>query len=240
MTTSDNDTFVLETSLSAISGFLLSNIRTQMGVNQREIAKIFDITHVTYGSMERGETTINTDFIYMLCTMVGIKFSDYFSLIDEILFELENKDSCIIVDNIKVNIIPSSEILKIVSEPGYKEVEFSKDKKHNLIIGESFNFFLSQDIKAKISILSKIRLTKDQIKEMVKLKSDDIDLDNLNSNAIWLAGSLEKGGLGMATGNAAVGGIVAGVLLAGPIGWASLAGMGLYKAYKKTKEDKKK
>lgn len=231
MTTSDNDTFVFETSLSAISGFLLSNIRTQMGVNQREIAKIFDMTHVTYGSMERGETSINTDFIYMLCTMVGIKFSDYFSIIDEILFELQNKDSCIVADNIKVNIIPSSEILKIVSEPEYKEVEFSKDKKHNLIIGESFNFFLSQDIKAKISILSKIRLTKDQIKEMVKLKSDDIDLDNLNINASLGAISITSGALGMGAGLA---------VLAGPIGWAGLAGVGLYKAYKKTKEDKKK
>ncbi|NNH78318.1 helix-turn-helix domain-containing protein [Acinetobacter sp. ANC 5380] len=231
MTTSDNDTFVFETSLSAISGFLLSNIRTQMGVNQREIAKIFDMTHVTYGSMERGETSINTDFIYMLCTMVGIKFSDYFSLIDEILFELQNKDSCIVADNIKVNIIPSSEILKIISQPEYKEIEFSKDKKHNLITGESFNFFLSQDIKAKISILSRIRLTKDQIKEMVDLKSYHIKFDSKNKSVIISKReALTLGSNGSSD-----------FTLGGPVGaLLSTGGLALYKAYKKVKEDKKK
>ena len=231
MTTQDQDTFVFETSLSAISGYLLSKIRDQMGVNQREIAKIFDMTHVTYGSMERGETAINTDFIYMLCTMVGIKFSDYFSLIDEIILELQEKDSFMLSDNIRINIIPSSEILKITSEPEYKEIEFSKDKKHNLIIGESFNFFLSQDIKAKVSGLSKIRLTKDQIKEMVNLKSDDIEIDKSNVGA--------GVGLNTTTGFAA-GSLIAGVVAAGPVGWAAgIAGFGLYKAYKKVKEDKK-
>ena len=237
MTTQDQDTFVFETSLSAISGFLLSNIREQMGVNQREIAKIFDMTHVTYGSMERGETAINTDFIYMLCTLVGIKFSDYFSLIDDIIFELENKDSCLVTDNIKINIIPSSEILKITSDPEYKEVEFSKDKKHNLIIGESFLFFLGSENKAKISDLSKIRLTKEQIKEMVNLKSDDIEIDHSNNVGTVQLGA---GVLGFNTTNGlATASAVAGAVVAGPVGWAGLAGFGLYKAYKKVKEDKK-
>lgn len=242
MTTQDQDTFVFETSLSAISGFLLSNIREQMGVNQREIAKIFDMTHVTYGSMERGETAINTDFIYMLCTLVGIKFSDYFSLIDDIIFELENKDSCLVTDNIKINIIPSSEILKITSDPEYKEVEFSKDKKHNLIIGESFLFFLGSENKAKISDLSKIRLTKEQIKEMVNLKSDDIEIDQgMTGTAQLGAAMLATGGpLGFnATNGIATASAVAGAAIAGPVGWVGLAGFGLYKAYKKVKEDKK-
>ncbi|MEB6558781.1 helix-turn-helix transcriptional regulator [Acinetobacter baumannii] len=237
MTTQDQDTFVFETSLSAISGFLLSNIREQMGVNQREIARIFDMTHVTYGSMERGETAINTDFIYMLCTLVGIKFSDYFSLIDDIIFELENKDSCLVTDNIKINIIPSSEILKITSDPEYKEVEFSKDKKHNLIIGESFLFFLGSENKAKISDLSKIRLTKEQIKEMVNLKSDDIEIEQSNN-----VGTVQLGagvlGFNTTTGLTTAS-VVAGAVVAGPVGWAGLAGFGLYKAYKKVKEDKK-
>ncbi|MFX5722647.1 helix-turn-helix transcriptional regulator [Acinetobacter baumannii] len=228
MTTQDQDTFVFETSLSAISGYLLSKIRDQMGVNQREIAKIFDMTHVTYGSMERGETAINTDFIYMLCTMVGIKFSDYFSLIDEIILELQEKDSFMLSDNIRINIIPSSEVLKIVSEPEYKEVEFSKDKKHNLITGESFNFFLSQDIKAKVAGLSKIRLTKEQIKEMVNLKSDDIDTTSIESGSISLGAVSTASGLSTSA-----------LVLGGPIGWVGLAGVGLYKAYKKVKEDKK-
>lgn len=235
MTTQDQDTFVFETSLSAISGFLLSNIREQMGVNQREIAKIFDMTHVTYGSMERGETAINTDFIYMLCTLVGIKFSDYFSLIDDIIFELENKDSCLVTDNIKINIIPSSEILKITSDPEYKEVEFSKDKKHNLIIGESFLFFLGSENKAKISDLSKIRLTKEQIKEMVNLKSDDIEIDQSN------VGTVQLGSAMFGTSNTVMaGGLTTAAIASGPIGWVGLAGFGLYKAYKKVKEDKKK
>lgn len=237
MTTQDQDTFVFETSLSAISGFLLSNIREQMGVNQREIAKIFDMTHVTYGSMERGETAINTDFIYMLCTLVGIKFSDYFSLIDDIIFELENKDSCLVTDNIKINIIPSSEILKITSDPEYKEVEFSKDKKHNLIIGESFLFFLGSENKAKISDLSKIRLTKEQIKEMVNLKSDDIEIDQSNNVGTVQLG---EGVLGFnTTTGLTTASVVAGAAIAGPVGWVGLAGFGLYKAYKKVKEDKK-
>ena len=234
MTTQDQDTFVFETSLSAISGFLLSNIRDQMGVNQREIAKIFDMTHVTYGSMERGETAINTDFIYMLCTLVGIKFSDYFNLIDDIIFELENKSACSISDNIKINIIPSSEILKIVSDPEYKEVEFSKEKKHNLIIGESFLFFLGSENKAKISDLSKIRLTKEQIKEMVNLKSDDIEIDQSN------VGTVQLGSAMFGTSNTVMAGaMTTAAITSGPIGWVGLAGFGLYKAYKKVKEDKK-
>ncbi len=184
--------------------------------------------------MERGETAINTDFIYMLCTLVGIKFSDYFNLIDDIIFELENKSACSISDNIKINIIPSSEILKIVSDPEYKEVEFSKEKKHNLITGESFLFFLGSENKAKISDLSKIRLTKEQIKEMVNLKSDDIEIDQSN------VGTVQLGSAMFGTSNTVMAGaMTTAAITSGPIGWVGLAGFGLYKAYKKVKEDKK-
>jgi len=147
MTTKTHEPIQVHTSLSAISGFILFNIRDQMGVNQREMSKIFDMTHVTYGSMERGETAINSDFIYMLCSLLGIKFSDYFALIEELIAHITTVNSCVLQDNIVVNIIPSSDILKIINS-GYNTAEtFSNEREHNLIIGQDFSFFITQELR---------------------------------------------------------------------------------------------
>ena len=54
------------TSLSAISGLMLSHIRKAMGVAQSDMGKLFDMSHATYRSIEKGETAINADFIFML------------------------------------------------------------------------------------------------------------------------------------------------------------------------------
>jgi transcriptional regulator with XRE-family HTH domain len=59
-----------QTSLSAISGYMLLNIRKNLGLGQADMGKLFNMSHATYRSIERGETAINADFIYMLCDII--------------------------------------------------------------------------------------------------------------------------------------------------------------------------
>lgn len=239
-----NETVPFQTSLSAISGFLLSNIRDQMGVNQREISRIFDISHVTYGSMEKGETAINSDFIYMLCSLLNIKFSDYFELIEDIVKELTLATTCTLYNNIQVSLIPSSDILKLMQETNGRVAEgVSKSQgSTNLIIGQSFKFFLSPEMTSRISVLSRTRLTKEQIKELTAINT--VDLEELeNKQLAWIGGeSLAIGGSGMASGYASAGlAMVLGLhVVPTVVGLVGLGGYELFKSYKKNKEDKKK
>lgn len=112
MATADKDTLSYVTSISALSGFILYHIRNQMGLNHREIAKIFDITHTTYGNMERGDTAVNADFIYMLCTLSGIKFSSYFSLLEDLIINIEKVEKGLNGEKVKIKIIPSTDLQK--------------------------------------------------------------------------------------------------------------------------------
>ena len=48
-----------QTSLSAISGLMLTHIRKAMGVAQADMGKMFNMSHATYRSIEKGETAIN-------------------------------------------------------------------------------------------------------------------------------------------------------------------------------------
>lgn len=244
MTTENNEIIYFQTSLSAISGFLLYNIKNQLGVNQREISKMFDITHVTYGSMERGETAINSDFIYMLCSLTGIKFSEYFGLIEEIIDHLKHINTCQIYENITVRIIPSSDILKYMDATNGKVAEgFAKgEDRINLIIGQDFNFFLSNEIKAKIALLSQVRLTDAQIKELTSVKTED--LEN-KEHELQLKQESAIAGIGMGAGGVSTFAPLAlstalGLNVASTaVGLIGVGGYELYKAYKKSKEEKK-
>lgn len=237
MTTKNLELIHAQTSLSAISGFLLFNIRDQMGVNQRELAKIFDMTHVTYGSMERGETAINSDFIYMLCSMLGIKFSDYFALIEELVSHLTATTSCALSENIVVSIIPSSDILKIINS-GYNHAEaFNNEREHNLILGQDFSFFLTQELRVKVLTLCQTRLTSEKIKELVNMKSENlneieqqlIQNENIQSQPLYATGAAAYS-LGSFLGLNAASAVV---------GLVGMGGYELFKSYKKSKEEKK-
>jgi transcriptional regulator with XRE-family HTH domain len=239
MTDKNLEPIHFQTSLSAISGFMLYNIRDQMGVNQREISKIFDMTHVTYGSMERGETAINSDFIYMLCSLVGIKFSDYFVLIDEIVNHLTNINTCQLNSNILVRIIPSSDILKYMNATNGKVSEgyaIGADM-INLIIGQNFNFFLSNEIKSKIALLSQFRLTDAQIKELININTEELEnkLHFMDDRSL-AEGSSVAASLASLSIASALGLNVTSTT----VGLIGVGGYELYKAYKKNKEDKKK
>lgn len=251
-----NDTFNYVTSISALSGFILYHIRDQMGVNQREIASIFDITHTTYGNMERGDTAVNADFIYMLCTLVGIRFSDYFMLLEDLIIHLEQTKSGNSGEKININIIPSSDLQKIITEHAKSgfSIPPSIENSKNLLIGQDIKFFLSNELKERLSVLSQVRLNKEQIREMINLKSSEVEealqiikkIDStqaLAANNIATAGILGRGTLAFTSG---VGSGLLTSLTLGAVASAAafpitsaIAGYGLYKAYKQTKEEKK-
>lgn len=192
--------------------------------------------------MERGETAINSDFIYMLCSLTGIKFSEYFGLIEEIIDHLKHINTCQIYENITVRIIPSSDILRYMDATNGKVAEgFAKgEDRINLIIGQDFNFFLSNEIKAKIALLSQVRLTDAQIKELISVKTEDLEnkehelqLKQESAIAGMVAGGVSTfAPLALST---ALGLNVASTA----VGLIGVGGYELYKAYKKSKEEKK-
>ena len=219
MATADKDTLSYVTSISALSGFILYHIRNQMGLNHREIAKIFDITHTTYGNMERGDTAVNADFIYMLCTLSGIKFSSYFSLLEDLIINIEKVEKGLNVEKVKIKIIPSTDLQKIILENAKSGLSIapSPENLKNLLIGQDINFFISRDLKERLSVISPIRFTKEQISEMGSLTSHEVEkliksIDSnpdieteqiINSNEATLA-AVALGGGTIAAGGAAL------------------------------------
>lgn len=177
MATADEDTFNYVTSISALSGFILYHIRNQMGLNHREIAKIFDITHTTYGNMERGDTAINADFIYMLCTLSGIKFSSYFSLLEDLIINIEKVEKGLNGEKVNIKIIPSTDLQKIIIENAKNGLSIapSPENLKNLLIGQDINFFISKDLKERLSVISPIRFTKEQVSEIGNLTSHEVE-----------------------------------------------------------------
>lgn len=177
MTTADKDTLNYVTSISALSGFILYHIRNQMGVNHREIAKIFDITHTTYGNMERGDTAINADFIYMLCTLNGIKFSSYFNILEDLIVNIEQIEIGLNGEKIKIKIIPSTDLQKIIIENAKSGLSTtpSPENLQNLLIGQDINFFISRDLKERLSVISPTRFTKEQVSDIGNLTSHEVE-----------------------------------------------------------------
>ena len=234
MENSSSNKVHFQTSLSAISGYMLYKIRRGLGLNQRQMAKIFDISNVTYSSIERGDTSINVDFIYIICSFVGYKFSDYFLLIDDIVNELKQITICSISDNIEVNIIPSSDILKIIKN-GYDFGIGISVKEHNLILNQDFNFFLSKDLLNRLNYFEHMRLTSEQIKIIENLTFEELEKNELIFSG---KGALALGGMGMASGF--LGAVLGLNVISVAVGLGGLGGYELFKAYKKNKEDKKK
>ncbi|WP_433847714.1 helix-turn-helix domain-containing protein [Acinetobacter proteolyticus] len=244
MQTPSNAPINYVTSISALSGFILYHIRNQMGVNQREIASIFDMTHTTYGNMERGDTALNADFLYMLCTLVGIKYSDYFKLLEDLISELQIIELGIQGEMVKIQIIPSTDLQKIIVENAKHgfTIAPSIENKENLLIGQDINFFISKELRVRLSVVSQVRLTKEQIKEMISLKSSDIEETISIMKTTNLTTSSTVAALGGAAGIGAVAGSAASLVGALPLAFPLaplIAGYGLYQAYKKTKENKK-
>lgn len=224
----NDDTLNYVTSISAISGFILYHIRNQMGVNQREIASIFDITHTTYGNMERGDTAINSDFIYMLCTLVGVKFSDYFQLLEDLIVGLETVESGFNSEKIKIHMIPSSDLQKLIMENAKNgfSITPSPENLKNLLIGQDINFFISKELKERLSVISQIRLTKEQIHGMINLKSNEVEeaiqfIKNVDSESPALvAGTAISSLSGVALTNAPLAALSGGAITIGGVGMA--------------------
>lgn len=227
------------TSLSTISGYLLSQIRNRMNLNQRDMARLFDMTQGAYGNMERGDANINAEFIFMLCSLVGIKASDFFGVLEEIMVELNNMKTDKRGNDIKIEIVSSSELSSI--SMAYKlfktltdrenisesELKFFKDdllektKGKLLLTAEEIENFLSDEIISRVSVLSKIRLSKEEIKEIVKIKSDEIEKSvKISTDGVMAGGVVPSAAL-------------IGTAVAGPLGF--LVGS-LFNSYKKSKE----
>lgn len=230
------------TSLSTISGYLLSQIRNRMNLNQRDMARLFDMTQGAYGNMERGDANINAEFIFMLCSLVGLKASDFFGLLEEIMQDFYIRDIDERGNNRYIQIVTSSELNDIsmaykvfktlTDREGISESELEyfrndllkKTKGKTVLTAEEIENFLPDEIISKIAILGKTRLSKDEIKELVNIKSAELEKTNQSVNV-----SSSVGGLGAAP--------ILGAAVAGPLGF--LVGS-LFKSYKESKEDKKK
>lgn len=220
------------TSLSTISGFLLNSIRTQMNLNQRQMAKLFNITQGAYGNMERGEASINAEFVFMLSSIVGIKASDYFSLVEEILEYFNERNN----DEFSFELYSSYAFTSLVSSDKRKKelVVDEVDNKasiatYNGIIGEreiiyaeDMPIYLSDELKAKIAILSKVVLSKKQADRLINITSEEI-------NTINNAEETQANSDGITTAQ------LLGTAIAGPLGF--LVGS-LFKTYKEAKEEK--
>ena len=242
MATADKHTLNYVTSISALSGFILYHIRNQMGLNHREMARIFDITHTTYGNMERGDTAINADFIYMLCTLSGIKFSGYFNLLEDLIINIEKIETGLNGEKIKIKIIPSADLQKIIIENAKSgfSIAPSLENLKNLLIGQDINFFISKELKERLSVISPIRFTKEQVSEIGKLTSSEVEealqvIKNIDSNSGIetgsAIGSLRSGTLaagGAALTNASLAALGGGTIAAHGTGMAaSISAMGI-------------
>lgn len=168
--------FEYVTSLGAISGFLLSTIRSQVGLQQNEIAKIFGIAQATYGNMERGEAAINVDFIFMLCSIAKIEFTEYFRMIDRITAELDNLDFQINNIPVEISLIPSTDFQKITTDNvAYKNLAYLKDEFPNILRGQDFHLFLSKETFIDIKRLTSVEYDKAEIKLMLNTTVEDLD-----------------------------------------------------------------
>lgn len=240
--TDNKDTIHYVTSLGAVSGFLLFTIRNQLGLQQNEIAKIFDIAQATYGNMERGEAAINVDFIYMLCSIADIKFSDYFNLIDDILNELEEAQSFIEDNKVKVSLIPSTDFQKILTDSDaiYNLASIAHGNS-NILTGQDFYLFLSKETVIKTRRLTTKIYDKDDIKKAMKTTVSE--LKEIEDKFIINEADDKKnhsGILAMATVEVSTTSLGVFLGLYNPLlSSFGLAGYSLYKAHKMTKEAKK-
>lgn len=236
MTNLDTKTIHFQTSLSAISGYILYKIRNGLGLNQRQMAKVFDISHATYGGMERGETAINADFIYMVCSFINFKYSDYYSLIEDFVTELKTTTTSGITNNFTISLIPSTDVIKIINNTSGGYFTLSNDQP-NLILNQDFNFFISRELFLKLDYLSVDRLTPQQVKLLENLDTELLEEKEAEYNALNGINPLSAS---TGAASAPLGAALGLQVLAGTVGAIGWGGYELFKAYKKNKEDKKK
>lgn len=235
--TDNNNTIHYVTSLGAVSGFLLFSIRNQLGLQQNELAKIFNIAQATYGNMERGEAAINVDFIYMLCSIAKIKFSDYFSIIDDIMNEFEQPQSFVENETVKISLIPSTDFQKLLTdEEAIHKISSISHTDSNILSGQDFHLFISKETLINIRRLTTMKFEKDDIKKMTKTTVND--LEEIENEYIDNVIDKNNGVFGLVNVSTATLGAYLGMTnpLLGAFG---LAGYSLYKAHKMSKEAKK-
>lgn len=229
--------FEYVTSLGAISGFLLSTIRSQIGLQQNEIAKIFGIAQATYGNMERGEAAINVDFIFMLCSIAKIEFTEYFRMIDLITAELDNLDFQMNNVPVEISLIPSTDFQKMTTDNvANKNLAYLKGDSPNILRGQDFHLFLSKETFIDIKRLTSVEYDKAEIKLMLNTTVEDLDsttnnvLNPKRSESLWTA----------VTVNVSTDAVASLLEIHNPLlaGYGTV-GFSLFKAHKVAKEFKK-
>lgn len=232
-----------QTSLSAISGYMLTEIRKSMNLAQSDMGKLFNMSHATYRSIEKGETAINADFIFMLSGFLDFKYSFYFEIIEDIANQLTSTKKDFLNNDCVINLIPNGDFQKLL-------VDNNDDTKPSLapstgriylLHGQDLNFFLTPEIRIKIIRLNDKVIMKDQAKEIIKITSDEVGVViNELSKQEQDENGFTFGASSLAMGGATTSATALLALTVSPYSLPVLAGLGLYKAYKKSKEDKKK
>lgn len=238
----DNPTIDYVTSLSAISGFMLYNIRRAMGLGQADMGKMFNMSHATYRSIERGETAINADYIFMLCGIIERKFSDYFVLVEDIAEFLIKVEKDAYNAPCEIRLVPNGEFQKMLNLYGTEEQLMAVNTNMpNILHDQDFNLFFSPEIRLKmLTFVDQIKM-KDDFKNIVKITSDEVGevvdaLKSIKLNNSELNSSVRTD-MTFLAGSASATALLA--TLVNPLSLPVLTGLALYEAYKKSKEEKK-
>lgn len=232
-------TIEYQTSLSAISGLMLTHIRKAMGIAQADMGKLFNMSHATYRSIEKGETAINADFIFMLCGIIERDFSFYFSILDDIAKHLVIVKKDHFNNDCIIELIPNGEFQKILNSLSPEDyITAPSLNKTNILIDQDIYLLLSPELKIKLLQLTDKGIMKDQVKEIIKITSDEVEdvvqalkkseLDDMGLNSVSHERLLKSPSA-----------IALYTNLLSPVSLPLLAGLGLYKAYKRSKENKK-
>lgn len=232
MHTDDSSKIDYVTSLSAISGFMLYNIRKAMGLGQADMGKLFNMSHATYRSIERGETAINVDFIFMLCSIIELKFSNYFMLVEDIADFLTKVEKDAVNNPCEIRLVPNGDFQKLLNICGSEEhLVTINTNMPNILHDQDFNLFFSPEIRGRILKIVNEIIVKNDFSNMVKIKSNEVGevIEVLKSGTAVLATPH------YASSTASISLLGA---LGSPFSLPVIAGLGLYAAYKKSKEDR--
>lgn len=223
-----------QTSLSAISGLMLSHIRKAMGLGQADMGKLFNMSHATYRSIEKGETAINADFIFMLCGIIEKKPSFYFEILEDIAEHLTKVEKDIFNSDCFITLIPNGDFQKILNSYTQEDyVTAPHPDRINILIDQDIYMLFTPILRLKLVQLTDKAIIKDQFKAIVKITSDEVGevVQTLKEN--------KNNDKTIETPHSASALALLGTLVS-PVGLPILAGLGLYEAYKKSKESKKK
>lgn len=228
-----------QTSLSAISGYMLLNIRKNLGLGQADMGKLFNMSHATYRSIERGETAINADFIYMLCGIIERKFSDYFLLVEDIAEFLVNVNKDALNNSCIVSLIPNGDFQKLLISAAEDSVPVINKDKPNILYDQDLNLFLSPELRLRIlGFVDKI-IMKNDFKNIVQATSYDIEevVDAIKNVEIDDKGFASKIPESIQGASLSASALFFSVL--NPLTAPAWTGLSLYAAYKRSKELKK-